>query len=276
MATLNYYRIRMCFRKSSSGLQHLLDRDLHRIAEGRKIVPAFEDKDHGDVSAGQDAPDDAVDPFVGHPDIRMRVVRMDVVAGGHKDDVRPETLHYAGQDVLVHGEVILVARAREDRHIVGIAHTLSRATLHVPAGFGIEGILVGAEVENRVVLFEDMLRAVPVMCVEVNNEDLLISDPLRVPGTDSHVVEEAEPHGPVCFGVVPRRPDRAEYPAHPVVPTLLHGFHHRAGSEERRLIAAQGRERIGIHRACSDATNTLNVLSRVHAFHLVLPCGARP
>ena len=53
---------------------------------------------------------------------------------------------------------------------------LAFAPLHVLARIGIVGILVGAEVEDRVVLFEDVLGAVAVVGVEVDDEHALVPD----------------------------------------------------------------------------------------------------
>jgi len=36
-----------------------------------EVIPALEHEDHGDVGAGQDAPDDAVDALVSDPDVGM-------------------------------------------------------------------------------------------------------------------------------------------------------------------------------------------------------------
>src|SRR5512139_1051017 len=90
-----------------SGLQHFLDGDLQRIAQGGEIVPSLEDEDHGGFGAGKDAPDDAVDPLVGDADVRVRIVGVDVVARGDENDVRSEPLDQAWQDVLVHRKVVL-------------------------------------------------------------------------------------------------------------------------------------------------------------------------
>lgn len=72
-------------------------------------------------------------------------------------------------------------------------------------------MLVDAEIEDRRVLEEDVLRAVAVVDVPVDDEDLPHTVPrLEVPGRDGRVVEEAEPHPHVPPRVVPRRPDGAE------------------------------------------------------------------
>jgi len=67
-----------------------------------------------------------------------------------------------------------------------------------------------------------------------------------MPRPDSHIVEKAEPHGAVRFGMVPRRPDCAEGPPHSVVPALLHRLHDRAGGIGRGIEAFGRRVRVRI------------------------------
>ncbi|HEX7520076.1 MAG TPA: hypothetical protein VF325_07300 [Candidatus Deferrimicrobium sp.] len=72
-------------------------------------------------------------------------------------------------------------------------------------------MLVDAEIEDRRVFEEDVLRAVAVVDVPVDDENLPHTVPrLEVPGRDGRIVEEAEPHPHVPSRVVPRRPDGAE------------------------------------------------------------------
>jgi hypothetical protein len=72
------------------------------------------------------------------------------------------------------------------------------------------GILVRAEVEHGVVLFKDMLGAVSVMDIEIDNEHSLVADLLGITRADSDVIEYAESHCPVGLGMVAGRSHRAE------------------------------------------------------------------
>src|ERR687889_2904141 len=73
------------------------------------------------------------------------------------------------------------------------------------AGSGVEGALVGGEVEYLLTAVEDILGAVPVVDVPVEDGHLI--EPPRAGILCGHggVVEEAEPHPVVPSGVVTRR-----------------------------------------------------------------------
>jgi hypothetical protein len=55
-------------------------------------------------------------------------------------------------------------------------------------------MLVGVEVEDRIIiLFNDMLGAIPVACVKIDDEDFLITDRLRIARSDGNVVKIQKP-----------------------------------------------------------------------------------
>jgi hypothetical protein len=58
------------------------------------------------------------------------------------------------------------------RDIIGEAISSSFATFRVTAGAGIMWILMRAEIEDRIVLFKNMLCSVAVVDIEINDEDL--------------------------------------------------------------------------------------------------------
>ena len=86
------------------------------------------------------------------------------------------------------------------------------------------------------VALEDVLRAVAVVHVVVDDRHLVRAERPRVRRADGDVVEQAEPHRAAAFRVVPRRPHErrrrdVRRRHHP-----LDGIHHRAGGQERDLV----------------------------------------
>ena len=69
---------------------------------------------------------------------------------------------------------------------------------------------MGAGVEDVGALLEQMLGAVSVVDVEIEDRHPLGASAAQVLGGDGHVVEEAEAHGERLLGMVPRRADRGE------------------------------------------------------------------
>ena len=62
------------------------------------------------------------------------------------------------------------------------------------------------DVEHMRIGFEDVLRAVAVMDVVIDDGDLARAEMTRVGGGDRYIVEQAEAHRARALGVVPRRP----------------------------------------------------------------------
>src|SRR5512139_253377 len=96
-------------------------------------------------------------------------------------------------------------------------------------------ILVSAEIENRIVLFEYMLCAVTMMNVEIYHKDLVIADFLGISRTYSHVVEYTEPHGPICLSVMARRSHCAKSPLQISLSAPVDSAYHSTSREKGRL-----------------------------------------
>src|SRR5262249_58626997 len=76
--------------------------------------------------------------------------------------------------------------------------------------------LVGGAIHHRLVGPEDVLRAIAVMDVKVDDRDALGAvATLRMAGRDRCIVEQAEPHRPRGLGMVSGRPYRNESIANP-------------------------------------------------------------
>ena len=122
------------------------------------------------------------------------------------------------------------------RHIIGVSGPLLLCPVsRIAASAGVMGILVGAEIIDGVVLFEDMLCAVAVMDIEINDEDLPVSGFLREARADCNVIEDAKTHGPVRLCVMPRRAHGAKGPFNSAGPASFQGLYYSAGGKERGL-----------------------------------------
>ena len=82
-----------------------------------------------------------------------------------------------------------------------------------------------------------MLGAVAVVDVPVDDGHPLQTEVLQgVNRAQGHVIEKAEPHGPVPLGVMPRRPHGAEGVVHLAPHDRLHRQQHPAHSQQGRLV----------------------------------------
>ena len=94
-------------------------------------------------------------------------------------------------------------------------------------------------VEHRLVVPEDVLRAVAVVDVEIDDRDALCAvDGLRVAGGDGGIVEEAETHRRRRFGVMARRPRGDEGVFDLAGHHLVDREHRSPGGADRRLPGA--------------------------------------
>ena len=116
----------------------------------------------------------------------------------------------SGASTVVDGQQVDVARgARRQREVQRRAETLAGAGLGEGAGARVERPLVERHVHHAPVAVEDVLRAVAVVGVVVDDEHALA--PCRERGgRDGDVVHDAEAHGARAGGVVARRAHRTE------------------------------------------------------------------
>jgi hypothetical protein len=75
--------------------------------------------------------------------------------------------------------------------------------------------MVRAEIKDAVVVVEDVLRAVTVVIVEIDDENAAdVVNLLQVTRGDGDVVEDAEPHAAIACRVMAGRAHRAERVLH--------------------------------------------------------------
>jgi hypothetical protein len=122
---------------------------------------------------------------------------------------------------------------------------------------------VDGEEEHRRVRVEDVVRAVAVMDVPVDDHDALHAQRrLRVPSGDGGVVEEAEAHGARDLGVVARRAQAGDARRGGSADERLDERHGAARRSQRRLPRA--RHHRGVHVDRTAATRG----QRPHHFHV--------
>jgi len=107
-------------------------------------------------------------------------------------------------------------------------------------------VLVCAEIEDGVVFLEDVLCAVTVMHIEIDDEYSLVADLLCIAGADCDIVEYAESHGPVRFRMVAGRTDGAESPLDIAALAPINRLDDRTGSVHGGLKGMSGQVGISI------------------------------
>jgi hypothetical protein len=113
-----------------------------------------------------------------------------VEAGRDEEEVRPEARDHRLDELLEGPHPFRIPAAGAQRHVHG-----GRAALPLRARSRVDADLVQRCVENRVVARECVLRAVPVVDVEVDDRHPLHAVlHLHVPCRDRDVVHEAEAH----------------------------------------------------------------------------------
>ena len=127
-----------------------------------------------------------------------------VETGRDDDQLRLEMVHGRRQQILKGEHEFLSAGAAGHRAVEVRAQTLAAARFLLAAGPGIPGELVRAEVEHRAVFIEDVLRAVAVVHVPVDNQHLAqMVLALCIAGGDGGVVEHAEAHAAMAVAWCP-------------------------------------------------------------------------
>ncbi len=166
-------------------------------------------------------------------EIAERIAIMRVEARGDDDEIGAERLQ-ARQDRLREGfaeRFAAVARAqRRVDDLIVLPAFASRA------GAGIERHLMGRGVHDAAIAPEDVLRAIAVVHVEIDDGDAL--EPMRGLGVargDRGVVEETKTHRRRRFGVVSGRPRRDEGVVDAPARHFVHGVNRPARRAKRGL-----------------------------------------
>jgi hypothetical protein len=124
---------------------------------------------------------------------------------------------------------------------------LRRAALAHRAGAGIERHLVRRAIHHGRVVPENVLAAVAVMHVEIDDRDAFRAVPfLRVARRDRDIVEQAEAHRRRGLGMMAGRAHRDERVCDSALHHLIDRLHRAARTAQRRLEAARRHRGVGI------------------------------
>ena len=110
----------------------------------------------------------------------------------------------------MHQRVVGVRRAGVHGDVHREAPALARADLVGGARAWIKRKLVRRDVEHSRILVEDRLRPVAVVHVDIDNGDALEASGEHRGRGDGNIVEKAEAHRAIRFGVVTRRAHQGE------------------------------------------------------------------
>ncbi len=187
------------------------------VGECLEVVSAFEDAEDSAVAGllcdGGDELREVCVAGGGEVDVAERVEGVRVEAGGEEEELRL-VVEESGDDVLGEGVVVvLVVAPGGHGEVEGVAAALADAGFVGEAGVWVlgVGVFMDGDDERVAALFEEVLRAVAVVDVEVDDGDAfeLVCGEQVVCG-ERDVGVEAEAHGAVCLGVVAGRSDGAE------------------------------------------------------------------
>ena len=196
-----------------------------------------------------------------------RVEAMSVETGRYHDQIGREGVD-AGEDFGRHRLAEKPAggagrQRRIDDRVAGPAFVRG-------AGAGIERHLMRRGVKHRTVRPENLLRAIAVMHVEIDDRHALGAvNGLRLAGCDRSEIKEAEPHRPRCLGVMAGRPHGHEGVIDPARHDLVHGEDAAAHGMRDRLPGAWAHHDIFRNldqpRRGSGGLDALDVIGRVDA-----------
>src|SRR5215211_1583844 len=179
------------------------------LGEGLEVVASLEDKRRwrGPDLAGEvrDQGGEATESVAPQRHAPEQVVHVGVETGGDQDPLGSELPQHGQEDPGESRRIQVFPRARRQRHVRREAQPLSFSNFAGLAGPRVEGTLMRREVEHPTVAVEDVLGAVAVVHVPVQDGDLLEPSREGVPGGDGRVVREAETHPVVSSRMVAGR-----------------------------------------------------------------------
>src|SRR5215210_154012 len=181
----------------------------YALGEGFEVVASLEDerRGRGPDLAGEvrEQGGEASESVASQRHTPEQVVHMGVETGGDQDHLGPELAQHGQEDPGESRRIEVFPRARMQRHVRRETQPLSFPHLAGLAGPRVEGTLMRREVEHPTVAVEDVLGAVAVVHVPVQDSDPVEPSREAVPGGDACVVREAETHPVVPPRVVAGR-----------------------------------------------------------------------
>ena len=172
------------------------------------------------------------------------VVAVRVEAGRDEDHLRREAVEPAHPVLLDQGAHRRPARVRRHRHVDHVVAQRHGAAVRI------ERMLEDARHQDALVAGDDVLGAVAVMDVEVDDRDPLEAAHVeRMARRDGDVVEEAEAHRLLARRVVAGRAHGAEGVVDLAVDDRVGGGDGGAGGAQHRVQGAGRSDRVGVERA---------------------------
>ena len=227
---------------------------LHAARQGRQVVAAFQAADDAALGKALRHRLDAV----GHPGVVLLgqaelahvVLAVGVKAGADEDHLglvffQARHPHHLDQLAHVHALGVGGHGAVDEIGVV-----LQRATL------GVERVLEEAAHQDALVAGHDVLGAVAVVHVEVDDGHALHAVALAgVLGGHRHVAEEAEAHGLVARGVVAGRAGAAEGVFQLAGNHRVHRVDGGTGRQQRRAVGVAVHRSVGVERVAVGAAS---------------------
>jgi hypothetical protein len=176
----------------------------------------------------------------------QRVAAVAVEAGGDEDEVRRELARDREDDLVERACELGIAEAGGERQVERPAGAGAGADLGDRAGPGIDAVLVRRHVEDARVVLEEMLRAVAVMQVPVDDADAADTRRAQRRRGDGNVVEEAETHRARVLGVMARRTHERKAIRDLAGTDGLAEVDEPAGGEARGVVRVRRRRRVGV------------------------------
>ena len=159
-----------------------------------------------------------------------------IEAGGDEDEVGGELStdrqHHLGEGT----HVLAIAEPGRERQVERPPGSGTLAYLLGGAGARIERVLMGRDVEHVRIALEEMLRAVAVMQVPVDDHHAPEAAAPEPRGGDGDVVEEAEAHRAIALRMVAGRTDEREAVRHLSREDGLADDEEAARGQARRLV----------------------------------------
>jgi hypothetical protein len=223
-----------------------------------RIVAAFEDADDPAAGVGScNVADDLrqrSEIFRLKPQRADRICAMAVEAGAQQDELRADTIGQLGHGRFESLDILSTRRAEFERQIELRAERGAFANLTHVAGPWIKGPAMDREESDLFVAPEDLLGAVAVMHIPVDDQNAIESEFVdRQPGADRHVVKQAKAHRRGGTGVVPRRANETKgrriFPAN----NPLDGIRNRPGRQQRHVERFCANDRIDFNRPSTAA-----------------------
>ena len=183
---------------------------MNAAAQSVDVIAAFEYRNYFAAAVPLGDPADLLghvrEPLFAEQEIAQGILPMSVESGGDEHQLGGEGIGGGENLFLEDGSVFGIARSGLHRQIQGKTLSFPSPSLRRRSGAGIERILVETDEQDGRIFLEDLLRAIPVVEVPVENQDAPVAMLLLgVSSRDGNCIEEAKPHCGIGPGMVAGR-----------------------------------------------------------------------